>query len=371
MLNAKRFPASGRLVAGAQHMFKEIFEQPDAIRETLRGRVDAVQGVILEYEIGPLEVFRSMKHVVVVGCGTSRHAALVGKSFIEHFARLQVDVESGSEFRDRDPHLSPDTLFVAVAHSGEDEDTIEAMQQARNKGAFVLSICSANGNSIARLADCALHTHAGPEPGVVSSKTFTTQLATLYLLGLFLGNARGTLTHDGIRKQLRLLSRIPEQIERVLDNSPAIEVLAERFCDCPHAICLARGINLPVALEGAFKLNQISGIHAAAYPSAEIKHGPNVLVEKGTNVIVLVPRDKVYRKTLANLQHLRTRDGLALAIATEGDEEITAIVDYVLRIPEADAYSNPFLTAVSLQLFAYCLAELSGFQYAPMVRIER
>jgi glucosamine--fructose-6-phosphate aminotransferase (isomerizing) len=341
-------------------MFKEIFEQPDALRNTLRGRMDMTKGVMLEHEIGPAEIFESMKHVVIVGFGSSRHAALVGEFLIEGFARLHVDVDYASEFPYRDPMLGPETLVVFVTQSGETADTLGVMQKARDKGAFVLSVCNVKGSVAARMADAALYTYAGPEIGVASTKTFITQLGALYLLGLFLASARSVMSHDEIRTRLRLLNRVPEQIERILDNGPAIEALAGRLCDYPHALYLGGGINLPIALEGAFKLNQISFIHAEAYPSAEMKHGLIALVDKATPVVVLAPQDNVYRKTLSSLDEVKARDGLVLAVAREGDQDIAKKTDYVVRIPDAEPFLNPFLTVVPLQLLACYAAALRG-----------
>jgi glutamine---fructose-6-phosphate transaminase (isomerizing) len=345
-------------------MFKEIFEQPDAIRETLRGRVDASRGVLLEYEIGPLEIFSSMKHVALVGCGTSRHSGLVGKFLIEHFARLQVDVDYASEFRDRDALLQSDTLFVAVADSRNAMDTLEAMHRARDSGAFALLICDANDAACARLADSALFTRTGPNPGVASTKTFTAQLVVFYLLGLFLANSRRAMTPEQIGLRLRLLNRIPEQMERALENAPAIQALAERFCESAHAVVLGQGINFPIALEGAFKLNQISCIRAEAYPSAEMKHPWMPAADKTGPLVVLVPQDNIHRKTMATMRDLKTSERLILAIGTEGDQEIGAVADYVVRIPEADVFSNPFLTVIPLQLFAYYVASMRGIDLA-------
>ncbi len=341
-------------------MFRAIFEQPDALRDTLRGRVDPSQGVLLEYEIGPIEIFRPMKHVVLVGCGTSRHAGLVGKFLIEHFARVQVDVDYASEFRNRDPLLGMDTLFVAINGSGKTTDTLEAMHWAREKGAFVLLICDTKNTEVARLADSALCTRAGPEIGVGSTKTFITQLAAFYLLGLFLASARNAMAPEQIRTRLHLLNRVPEQIERVLDSGPAIEALAERFCEYPHVMVLGHGVNFPIALEGASKLNQIAGIHAEAYPSSE--HSPLSVAGKATPLIALAPQDNIYRKTLSDIRELSKGERLVLAVASDGDGEIAGIADYVVRIPEAEAWSNPFLTVVPLQLFAYYAALLRGIE---------
>jgi len=341
-------------------MFKEIFEQPDVLRHTLRGRVDPARGVMLEPEIGPAEIFKSIKHVVIAGSGICRHSALIGEFLIEGFARLQVDVAYASEFRFRDPVLEPDTLFVAVTQSGEADDTLGAMQKARDKGAFVLSVCNVAESTVARTANSALYTYSGPESGLASIKTFTTQLAAFHLLALFLASARGAMAHDEVRASLRLLNRIPEQIERILDRSSAIETLAGRFFDSSHALYLGRGINFPIALEGAFKLKQVSSIHAEAYPSAESKHGPIPPVDRASRVVVLAPRDTVYRKTLSNLEEVRARDGLVLAVATEGDQAIAGQADYAVRIPETDPFLNPFLTVVPLQLFAYYAAALRG-----------
>ena len=352
---------SAALKGHRHYMSKEIFEQPDVIRDTLRGRADLTKGVTLEYEIGPAEIFRPMRNVVIVGCGSSRHAALVGEFFIESFARLHVDVDYASEFRYRDPLLGPDTLVVAVTQSGETADTLGAMHRARDKGAFVLSICNVPGSTAARIADSTLYTRAGPEIAVPSSKTFTTELVVFYLLGLFLASARAAMNQDDIRGRLRLLNRVPEQIERVLDKCSVVEALAGRLCeDSPHVLYLGRGINFPIALEGALKLKQVSYMSAEAYPSAEIKHGPIALIDKTTPVVLLAPRDSFYTKALADLEEVKARDGFVFAIAAEGDRDIVGRTDYAVQIPEADPFSNPFLTVVPLQLLAYYEAVLRG-----------
>jgi glucosamine--fructose-6-phosphate aminotransferase (isomerizing) len=341
-------------------MLSEIFEQPDAIRNTLRGRMDSTRGVLLEYEIGPAEVFRVMKHVVVVAGGASRHAAFVGKCFIESFAGLRVEVEYPSEFRERTHGLPADTLFVAVTPFGEGADIINAMRHARNQGAFVLLVCDSTHNFAVRIADAVLCTHAGQERGTAPTKMFTCQLSIFYQLALFLGGAREAMTHDEIRIRLHSLNRVPEYIERILDNSRAMEALAERFCDSTHAVLLARGINLPIALDGAHKLRQTCRIHADAYPCDELRHASIALAAKGTPVLALLPQDNLNRKLLIDLAGLRAIGGTVVAIATERDREAADKVDYVFRVAEADAFTNPFLTAVSVQLYSYFGARLRG-----------
>ena len=341
-------------------MLKEIFEQPTIMRHACRGRLNVDIGVVLEEELGPAEIFSSVQRVVIVGRGSSRHAALVGEFFIESFARLQVEVDYAAEFRYRDAPLGPDTLVIAVTRSGETADTLSAMEEAQQRGAFVLSVCNAAGSLAARLADSVLYTRAGLETGVSPTKTFTMQLLALYLIGLFLARVRGTMTREEVLRRARLLTRVPEQVEQILDRSSAISALAEVFSNYHHALLLGSGINYPIALEGADKLKAISHVHADAYPTAELHHGPFGLIEKNMPVVILAPNDHNYNETLANLTEVKARNGVVLAIATEGDHEITAKADYTFQIPKADPFVNPFLSIIPLQLFAYHIAMLRG-----------
>jgi len=318
-------------------MLKEIFEQPLALRTTLQGRMGPT---LLEEELAPLEIFQEAERISIIGCGTSLHAGLIGKFMIEGLARVPVDVDYGSEFRYRDPIVGPKTIVIAITQSGETADTLGALRDAREKGAFVISICNVVGSMAARESDRVLYTRAGPEIGVASTKAFTTQLAVLYAFALFLARTRGRLTKEECDEKIRLLSDLPNQVEQILGQNDEIARLAELVSTYSHALYLGRGVNYPIALEGALKLKEVSYIHAEGYPAGEIKHGPIALIDSNMPVIIVAPQDPLYRKTFSNIEEVKARD-------------ISTVSEYVMRVPRTDPFLNPILAIVPLQLLAY------------------
>ena len=344
----------------AHFMLKEIHEQPRAIRDTLRGRVGADGTVALGGELDNAEILARFDRLHILAMGTSLHAAHVGKFLIESIARVPTEVENASEFRYRDPIVGPKSLVIGISQSGETADTLAAMKEARDKGAFLLSICNVVGSQAARQSDAVLYTHAGPEIGVASTKAFTTQLTALYLLALRLAEVRRTLTNREIERHVRRLLDVPDQINKILDQSQGIAGLAERFWRYRNFLYLGRGIHYPIAMEGALKLKEISYIHAEGYAAGEMKHGPIALIDAEMPVFVLAPRDAVYRKTMGNVEEVKVRDGIVIAVATEGDHEIAEKADYTIYIPDADPLINPILSTIPLQLFAYHIALLRG-----------
>ena len=344
----------------AHFMLKEIHEQPRAIRDTLLGRIGADDTITLNDELGNAEILSAAERLHIVAMGTSLHAAHVGKFLIESLARVPVEVENASEFRYRDPIVGTKSLVVGISQSGETADTLAAMKEARDKGAFLLSICNVVGSQAARQSDAVIYTHAGPEIGVASTKAFTTQLTALYLLALQLAQLRQTLPKHEIERHVRQLRDLPDQINKILDQSPGINALAERFWQYRNFLYLGRGIHYPIAMEGALKLKEISYIHAEGYAAGEMKHGPIALIDGEMPVVVLVPQDAVYRKTMGNVEEVKVRDGIVIAVATEGDHEIAEKADYTVYIPDADPLVNPILSTIPLQLFAYYIALLRG-----------
>jgi glutamine---fructose-6-phosphate transaminase (isomerizing) len=344
----------------AHFMLKEIHEQPRAIHDTLLGRINAQETMALAAELGDPAVFKRAERMHIVAMGTSLHAAQVGKFLIEGLARMPVEVDNASEFRYRDPIVDARNLVVGISQSGETADTLAAMKEARDKGAFLLSICNVVGSQAARQSDAVIYTHAGPEIGVASTKAFTTQLITLYLLALQLAESRGTLPKHEIERHVRQLRDIPDEIDKLLDQSQGIAALAEKFWRYRNFLYLGRGIHCPIAMEGALKLKEISYIHAEGYAAGEMKHGPIALIDEEMPVIVLAPQDAVYRKTMGNIEEVKVRDGIVIAVATEGDREIAEKADYTIYIPDADPFVNPILSTIPLQLFAYNVAVLRG-----------
>jgi glutamine---fructose-6-phosphate transaminase (isomerizing) len=296
----------------------------------------------------------------IVAMGTSLHAAYVGKFLIESLARVPVEVDNAAEFRYRNPIIGPKNVIVGISQSGETADTLAAMKEARDKGAYVLAICNVVGSQAARQSDAVIYTHAGPEIGVASTKAFTTQLIALYTLALQLAQSRGTLPQAEIARHIQQLRDIPDQIDKILDQSEGIAGLAERFCRYRNFLYLGRGIQHPIALEGALKLKEISYIHAEGYTAGEMKHGPIALIDSEMPVVVLAPRDSVYRKTMGNIEEVKVREGIVIAVATEGDHEIAEKADYTIYIPDADPCVTPILATVPLQLFAYHVSVLRG-----------
>jgi glucosamine--fructose-6-phosphate aminotransferase (isomerizing) len=341
-------------------MLKEIHEQPRAIRDTLRGRVTADGRVTLEAELGDMQALASAERLHIVAMGTSLNAAQVGKFMIESLARVPVEVDNASEFRYRDPIIGPRDVVIGISQSGETADTLAAMKEAREKGAYILSICNVVGSQAARQSDAVIYTHAGPEIGVASTKAFVTQLTALYVLALQLGHLRGKLSPQAIADHAQQLSDLPDQIDKLLDQSSGVASLAERFGNYKNFLYLGRGVHCPIALEGALKLKEISYIHAEGYSAGEMKHGPIALIDAEMPVVVLAPEDPVYRKTMGNIEEVKVRDGIVIAVATEGNHEIAEKADYTIYIPAAGNFVNPILSTIPLQLFAYHVACVRG-----------
>ncbi len=343
---------------GYRHfMLKEVMEQPQAVAGALRGRVNFDAGRV-EFPDFPftLEQTAKLRRVVLTGCGTSLHAAHVGRYLIERFAGLPAEVESASEYRYREPFLDPETLVIAISQSGETADTIAAMQNAAAAGAKILAICNAEESQAARLANGALYMGSGMEIGVASTKTFTASITILYLLGIFLGQARERLTPAERRDLLADLARCPRLIGDMLADVAEYRRLAQKFSGYSGFLYLGRGINAPIAQEGALKLKEISYIHAEGYPAGEMKHGPIALIDRNMATLALAPRDSLYDKMVGNIKEVKARRGVVLAVLTAGDGELTAEVDEALFIPPAPDHLNPLLAAIPLQLLAYYIA---------------
>jgi glucosamine--fructose-6-phosphate aminotransferase (isomerizing) len=347
---------------GYRHfMLKEIHEQPRAIMDTIRGRISQDTGVIHLEEIGLApERFRDFKKIFIVACGTSWHAGLVGKYMIEEMAAIPTEVDIASEFRYRKPLVNGDTLLIAITQSGETADTLAAMREAKARGATVVTICNVVGSTASREADGVVYTHAGPEIGVASTKAFTTQLTALYLFGLFFGSMRGRLSTEEIRKRLTDLIHVPKLVEQCLEQNDAIELIAKRYFKASDFLYLGRGPNYPVALEGALKLKEISYIHAEGYPAGEMKHGPIALIDENMPVVVLAGRNNVYEKILANIQEVKARSGIVIALANDGDPELVKLVDHVISVPVTNPLLLPIIMSIPLQLLAYHIAVLRG-----------
>jgi glucosamine--fructose-6-phosphate aminotransferase (isomerizing) len=342
-------------------MQKEIFEQPRAITDTIGTRVlEDEAGVDLNgIDLSPERVV-GIRRLFLVACGTAYHACMVGKYMIEQMAGIPVDVDLASEFRYRQPILDEGSLLVPVSQSGETADTLAAMREGKTHGARVLAICNVRGSTIARESDDVIHTHAGPEIGVASTKAFTTQLVALYLLALKLALAKGRLAGDEARRRLHDLLRLPRLVEQVLQLDPKIREIAQRYFHARNFLFLGRGIMFPIALEGALKLKEISYIHAEGYAAGEMKHGPIALIDADMPVVVIAPRDRVYDKVVSNLEEVRARDGQVIAVASEGDDEIGEKASEVIAIPDLGEYLTTILATVPLQLLAYHVAVLKG-----------
>ena len=347
---------------GFKHfMLKEIHEQPRAMTDTLRGRISLESGdVHLEDVHLDAGLLAGLRRIVIVACGTAWHAGLIGRRFIEEATRIPVDVDLASEFRYRDPIVGPDTLFIAVSQSGETADTLAALKEAKRRGARILAVCNVIGSSIAREADDLLYTHAGPEIGVASTKAFMTQMLGLHLLALWLGRRLGRLDPDTMRTRLEALLHLPGEVERVLAREAEVEAVARKYLNARDFLYLGRGINHAIALEGALKLKEISYIHAEGYAAGEMKHGPIALIDENMPVVVLSPQGPHYDKTASNLQEARARLGRVIAVATEGDAQITRFADDVLWVPDLPEGLQPFVTTVPMQLLAYYMADLKG-----------
>jgi glutamine---fructose-6-phosphate transaminase (isomerizing) len=347
---------------GYKHfMLKEIYEQPRAVTDTLRGRISLERGdVIFGDDVMPEAAIKAARRIVIIACGTSWHAGLMGKYLIEEIARVPVEVDLSSEFRYRDPLIGQGDVVLAISQSGETADTLAAIHEARRKGAFILSICNVVEASIPRASDGVLYTHAGPEIGVASTKAFTTQLAALYLLGVFLGRRRGAIDAEKGRALLSQLARLPQWMEEVLKQAPGCLEIARVLTQAQDALYLGRGLHVSIALEGALKLKEISYVHAEGYPGGEMKHGPIALVTNRLPVIALATKHDCYEKMLSNLQEIRAREGRLFSVATSGDTALERLSERVVYIPECHRLIEPFLSVVPLQLIAYYTADLKG-----------
>ena len=347
---------------GYRHfMLKEIHEQPRAILDTLTGRVLAETGEVF-FDTLPLseEELRTLSRVLIVACGTSWHAGLIGKFLIEGLARLAVEVDLGSEYRYRNPVVEKGTLCVPISQSGETADTLAGLREARRKGAFSVAICNVVSSTIARESDGVIYTHAGPEIGVASTKAFTTQLAALYLLAVHLGRVRGVVSPQDAASHLLDIGELPRKIEEVLKREEEIAEIARKYKDSRDFLYLGRGLSYPIALEGALKLKEISYIHAEGYPAGEMKHGPIALIDEHMPVLVLCSKGDTYEKTVSNLEEARTRGGRVIALGTEGDTDLLQKAEDVFFLPPCGPLSLPILEVVPLQLLAYHMAVLKG-----------
>jgi len=352
--------------AGYKHfMLKEIFEQPTAARETILGRVSQDSGKVFLEEMKITDAqLAAIDKVTVLACGTSWHAGLVGKFMIEKLARIPVEVDYGSEYRYRAPIVSPKTLAVVITQSGETADTLAALREAKREGACSISICNVVGSMATRETDGTIYTHAGPEIGVASTKAFTSQLVALYLLALRLGQVRGTLTSEASKPYIDALLQLPVLLEQTLKLAPEVEEIAARFHARTDFLYLGRGINYPIALEGALKLKEISYIHAEGYPAGEMKHGPIALIDERMPVVTIAPHDLVFEKMLGNVQEVKARSGSVVAITTRGDDKLKTMLDptrdFVLEVPPASELLTPVVMVVPLQLLAYDIAVRRG-----------
>ncbi|PYR21230.1 MAG: glutamine--fructose-6-phosphate transaminase (isomerizing) [Acidobacteria bacterium] len=352
--------------AGYKHfMLKEIFEQPTAARETILGRVSQDSGKVFLEEMKITQAqFAAIEKVTILACGTSWHAGLVGKYLIEQLARVAVEVDYGSEYRYRSPIVPPNTLAVVITQSGETADTLAALRQARQGGACSVAICNVVGSMATRETEGTVFTHAGPEIGVASTKAFTSQLVALYLLGLRLGQARGVLSPEASKPHIDALLQLPLLLEQALKLAPEIEDVAGRFHTRTDFLYLGRGINYPIALEGALKLKEISYIHAEGYPAGEMKHGPIALIDERMPVVMIAPRDAVFEKMIGNMQEAKARGASVIALTTLGDEKLRAILDplrdVVIEVPRAPELLTPIVMVLPLQLLAYDIAVRRG-----------
>ncbi len=348
---------------GYKHfMLKEIYEQPRAVADTIRGRIDLDKGEINIEEFGlNYDNLRSIKRIFIVACGTSWHASLIGKYMIEDMARVPVEVDIASEFRYRNPIIDQDDLFIAITQSGETADTLAAQREAKRRGARVLSICNVVGSTSSREADSVFYTHSGPEIGVASTKAFTSQIAGLYLFSLVLSLSQGRLSDSDGMIRLRELVTIPDKIEGILKEDRRIEEIAKVFFKSKDFLYLGRGIYYPVALEGALKLKEISYIHAEGYPAGEMKHGPIALIDEDLPVVFLVPKGPVQDKIISNMEEVKSRGGRIIAVTNEKDERVSSLSDYIISVPDSNSYLSTILFTIPLQLLAYHIGVMRGY----------
>ena len=343
------------------YMLKEIYEQPKAIRDTLRGRIIAEKGVIkLSGMDDYIDKFLSAKKITIIACGTSWHSALVAEYMFEKIAKIPVEVEYASEFRYREPVIGKEDIIIAISQSGETADTLAAIKLAKEKGAFIYGICNVVGSSIARESDTGSYTHAGPEIGVASTKAFTTQMTVLYLMAVKLSKSKGIISEQIFRKYVLEISRIDKKIHKVLASNDVIKKVAKKIKDSKNCLYLGRGYNFPIALEGALKLKEISYIHAEGYPAAEMKHGPIALIDKNMPTIVIATNKINYDKIVSNIQEIKSRKGQIIAIVSKGDKEVKKIADYTIEVPDSIESITPFITVIPLQLLSYHIAVMLG-----------
>ena len=351
---------------GHKHfMLKEIFEQPTAARDTILGRVSLDRGQIFLEDLNiPEETFRTLQKVTIIACGTSWHAALVGKYLIEALAQVPVEVDYGSEYRYRNPIVASNELAIVITQSGETADTLAALREAKKKGAQSIAICNVVGSMATREAQGTVYTHAGPEIGVASTKAFTSQLIALQLLALYMAQVRGTLTPAQIRDHITELLQMPQTLELALKASASLDKVAERFYNRTDFLFLGRGINYPIALEGALKLKEISYIHAEGYPAGEMKHGPIALIDERMPVVAIAPNDHVFEKMIGNVQEAKARGGSVIALTTEGDPRMAGVLDpqtdVIVQMPATTALLTPVVMTIPLQLLAYHIAVRRG-----------
>jgi glucosamine--fructose-6-phosphate aminotransferase (isomerizing) len=342
-------------------MLKEIYEQPRSIRDCMRGRIYPEQGKV---QLGGIkeytEKLKNVDRIIIVACGTSWHAGLVGEYLIEEYARVPVEVEYASEFRYRNPIISEKDLVIAISQSGETADTMAAIELAKEKGATIFGVCNVVGASIPRTTNAGVYTHAGPEIGVASTKAFTAQVTVLTLIAFYIAQQRGTITQSKLIEYLTELNQVPELVERALKSNDRVKEIAERFKDSTNCLFLGRGSSFPVALEGALKLKEISYIHAEGYPAAEMKHGPIALIDDAMPVIFIATKNSSYEKVVSNIQEVKARGGHVIAIVSEGDTEVRDMAEYVIEIPQTSEAFVPLLATIPLQLLAYHIAVMRG-----------
>lgn len=347
---------------GYEHfMLKEIYEQPRSIRDSMRGRLNAKSGIVL---LGGITEYQqkliSAKRIIIVACGTSWHAGIVGEYLFEELARVPVEVEYASEFRYRNPVIYEDDVVIAISQSGETADTLAAIELAKSKGATIIGICNVVGSSIARATHAGSYTHAGPEIGVASTKAFTAQVTLLTLMALMIADSKGTISKSRYHQIINELDAIPAKVEKTLKVNDKIIELASIFKDSTNALYLGRGYNYPVAMEGALKLKEISYIHAEGYPAAEMKHGPIALIDEEMPVVVIATNRGTYEKVVSNIQEVKARKGKIIAIVTEGDKTVKAMADHIIEVPETEEMLVPLIATIPLQLLSYHIAVMRG-----------
>jgi len=348
---------------GYEHfMLKEIFEQPKSIQDTLRGRLLVNEGIIKMAGIWDhLDRINKAERIIIIACGTSWHAGLIGEYLIEEFARIPVEVEYASEFRYRNPIITEKDIVVAISQSGETADSMAAIKLAKEKGAFIYGICNVVDSSIARFSDAGSYTHAGPEIGVASTKAFTAQLTILSLIALKLGKHNGNLSNAEFMRLITELDNIPKKVEEVLKSThDYVKEIAHDFVNSTNFLYLGRGFNFPAALEGALKLKEISYIHAEGYPAAEMKHGPIALIDENMPIVIIAPKKGHYDKIVSNVQEIKARKGKVIAVVNYGDEQVSSMADYVIEIPETSECFSPIVASIPLQLLAYYIAVYRG-----------